>query len=144
MIHVFFLSLLFSTPFSSLIMEKLGLALFNSSIIIFSVFKSALVTKSIGPFLETCNFSISPKSLIKIFRSFFACFYHYIKIGRYRIHKIKFFIYSKFLVSITILSSASIKGGTWIFKPLSKTAGLYEEETVCPFKASVVSILHII
>ena len=38
-----------------------------------------------------------------------------------------------------------IKGGTIIFIPFSNVAGLYEEETVCPFKAaSVVSILQLI
>ena len=32
-----------------------------------------------------------------------------------------------------------------MFIPLSKTAGLYEEETVCPFKdTSVFSILQVI
>ena len=50
--------------------EYFGLAFLSSSIIIFSTFKSELVTKSKGPFLETCNFSISPKSLIKTFDAF--------------------------------------------------------------------------
>ena len=53
-------------------------------------------------------------------------------------------MYSKFLVSIIISSPDSINGGTWIFKPLTKVAGLYDEETVCPFKAaSVLSILQL-
>ena len=48
-------------------------------------------------------------------------------------------------VSIIILSPDSINGGTCMCKPLSKIAGLYDEETVCPFKAaSVISILHLI
>ena len=52
-------------------------------------------------------------------------------------------MYSKLLVSTITSSPASINGGTWIFKPLSRVAGLYEEETVWPFNAtSVVSILH--
>ena len=52
--------------------------------------------------------------------------------------------YSKFLVSTIISSPTSINGGTWMLKPLSNVAGLYEEETVWPFKAtSVVSILHL-
>ena len=52
-------------------------------------------------------------------------------------------MYSKFLVSTTISSPASINGGTWIFKPLSRVAGLYDDDTVCPLRAaSVVSILH--
>ena len=52
-------------------------------------------------------------------------------------------MYSKLLVSTTTSSPSSIIGGTWIFSPLSSFAGLYEEETVCPFiAASVVSILH--
>ena len=38
--------------------------------IIFSVFMSEFDTKSDGPFLETCNFSSSPKSLISIFEAF--------------------------------------------------------------------------
>ena len=42
-----------------------------------------------------------------------------------------------------ISSPASIKGGTCILKPLSNVAGLQEEETVWPFKATAVfSILH--
>ena len=42
-----------------------------------------------------------------------------------------------------ISSPASINGGTWIFKPLSRVAGLYDDDTVCPLRAtSVVSILH--
>ena len=53
-------------------------------------------------------------------------------------------MYSKFLVSIIILSPDSINGGTWIFKPFSNVAGLYEEDTVCPFKAtSVASIVQV-
>ena len=53
-------------------------------------------------------------------------------------------MYSKFLVSITTSSSISINGGTWILNPLSKIAGLYDEETVWPFNAaSVDSILHV-
>ena len=47
------------------------------------------------------------------------------------------------LVSIIMLSPLSINGGTWMLKPFSSNAGLYEDETVWPFKAaSVVSILH--
>ena len=43
-----------------------------------------------------------------------------------------------------ILSPLSINGGTWIFIPLSKVAGLYDEETVCPLRAtSVVSIIQV-
>ena len=53
-------------------------------------------------------------------------------------------MYSIVLVSTIMLSPDSINGGTWIFNPLSKVAGLYDDETVCPFKAtSVVSILHV-
>jgi len=38
-----------------------------------------------------------------------------------------------------------MKGGTCIFNPLSNTAGLYDDETVWPFKAtSVVLILQLI
>ena len=49
-------------------------AFFNSSIIIFSAFKSAFETKSVGPLIDTCNFSISPKSLIKALDAFSAAF----------------------------------------------------------------------
>ena len=53
-------------------------------------------------------------------------------------------MYSIVLVSTIMLSPVSINGGTWIFRPLSKVAGLYDDETVWPFKAtSVVSILHV-
>jgi hypothetical protein len=41
-----------------------------------------------------------------------------------------FLIYSSVLVSTMTSSPESIKGGTWIFKPLSKVAGLYDDETV--------------
>ena len=52
-------------------------------------------------------------------------------------------MYSIVLESTIIVSSFSINGGTWIFNPFFKTAGLYEEETVWPFKeTSVLSILH--
>ena len=54
-------------------------------------------------------------------------------------------MYSIDLVSTTTVSPLSINGGTCIFIPFSNVAGLYEEETVCPFKAaSVVSILQLI
>ena len=69
-IQVFSVSLFFLNPASSLKIEKFGFAFFNSSMIIFSALKSALVTKSKGPFFFTCNFSISPKSLINIFDAF--------------------------------------------------------------------------
>jgi hypothetical protein len=39
-------------------------------------------------------------------------------------------MYSIVLVSTTIVSSFSINRGTSIFTPLSKVAGLYEEDTV--------------
>ena len=42
------------------------------------------------------------------------------------------------LVSTMILSSLSMKGGTWILIPLLKVAGLYEDDTVWPFKATSV------
>ena len=43
-----------------------------------------------------------------------------------------------------ISSPDSMKGGTWILRPLSNVAGLYDEETVWPFKAtSVVFILQL-
>ena len=52
-------------------------------------------------------------------------------------------MYSKFLVSIIISSPSSINGGTWILKPLSNKAGLYDDETVWPFNATSVDlILH--
>ena len=54
----------FLSPDSSAIKPYLGLAFSSSSIMIFSTFLSVLVTKSPGPFLETCNFSTSPKSRI--------------------------------------------------------------------------------
>ena len=44
----------------------------NSSIKIFSTSLSVLVTKSRGPFLDTCNFSTSPKSLITDLEAFSA------------------------------------------------------------------------
>jgi hypothetical protein len=69
-IQVLFLSLFTSIPFSSLINEYFGRAFLSSSIIIFSALKSALVTKSVGPFFETCNFYNSPKSLISILEAF--------------------------------------------------------------------------
>ena len=37
---------------------------------IFSTLLSVLVTKSLGPFFDTCNFSISPKSLMIILDAF--------------------------------------------------------------------------
>ena len=43
-----------------------------------------------------------------------------------------------------ILSPDSINGGTCIFKPLSKIAGLYDEETVCPFKAASVCLFYML
>ena len=43
-----------------------------------------------------------------------------------------------------ISSPDSMKGGTWILRPLSSDAGLYDDETVWPFNAaSVVSILQV-
>ena len=54
-------------------------------------------------------------------------------------------MYSIDLVSTIIVSPLSINGGTCILIPLSNIAGLYEEETVCPFNAaSVLSILQLI
>ena len=54
-------------------------------------------------------------------------------------------MYSIVRESTIILSPLSIKGGTWIFNPFANTAGLYEDETVWPFKAtSVLSTVHII
>ena len=50
-------------------------------------------------------------------------------------------MYSKVLVSTMISLSFSTNGGTIIFTPLSKVAGLYEDETVCPFKATSVSAI---
>ena len=47
-------------------------------------------------------------------------------------------MYSKFLESIIILSPFSINGGTVIFKPLSSSAGLYDEETVVNFNSVLV------
>ena len=38
-----------------------------------------------------------------------------------------------------------MKGGTWILIPFSNIAGLYEDETVWPFKAaSVLSMVQLI
>ena len=53
----------------------------NSSIIIFSTFLSALVTKSDGPFKETCKFSNSPKSLINDLEAFSAALIIIFKFG---------------------------------------------------------------
>ena len=63
----FFWELFSIIPDSSVINETSGLESVKTSMIIFSVLLSALVTKSPGPFLETCKFSISPKSRIKGF-----------------------------------------------------------------------------
>ena len=53
----------------------------NSSIIIFSTFLSEFVTKSEGPFEDTCNFSSSPKSLINTLEAFSAALIIIFKFG---------------------------------------------------------------
>ena len=71
--------------------EKDKGAFFNSSIIIFSAFISELVTKSEGPFFETCNFSISPKSLIRILEAFSLAFIITLRFAEIEFTIIKFF-----------------------------------------------------
>ena len=95
-----------------IIIEELKKARPNYSIIIFSAFISELVTKSLGPFLDTCKFSNSPKSLIKIFDAFSHAFIITLRFADIEFINQIFLMYSRFLVSITTLSPGSIKGGT--------------------------------
>ena len=50
-------------------------------------------------------------------------------------------MYSRVLVSKTILSSELINGGTIILIPFSSIAGLYEEEAVCPLMAASLLLI---
>ena len=58
---------------------------------IFSAFISELVTKSEGPFFETCNFSISPKSLIRTLEAYSLAFIITFKLAEIEFTIIKFF-----------------------------------------------------
>ena len=83
------------------------------------------VTKSDGPFWDTCNFSNSPKSLIKTLDAFSAALIIIFKLGEIEfIFIYTFFTYSIDLVSTIISSPLSMNGGTWILVPLSNIAGL--------------------
>ena len=96
----------------------------NSFIIIFSVLLSDEETKSPGPFEETCRFSISPKSLIRGLQALRHVFIKILIIGESKFHSLTLLIYSKLLLSIKTFSPLSTNGGTFIFIPQSKIAGL--------------------
>ena len=92
MIQQFSLSEFFISPISSLSIENFFLDFVNSSIIIFSTFLSEFVTKSEGPFKDTCNFSSSPKSLINIFEAFSAALIIIFKFADIEFIKFIFFL----------------------------------------------------
>ncbi len=75
----------FTMPVSSVKKPYLGRALFNSSINICTAFKSAAVTKSLVPFLETCKFSNSPKSRTKPLVALRTAFSITVIVGEYRV-----------------------------------------------------------